>query len=297
MPRYGYTPLPKIISRQSFDERVSSQRPSADIKLLLDGWYSLDLNAVKEFYVLKNLTSMDDPSFWKEALPKLTKYLDGVPFDEDYPDLQVGRSVTEWEVKSAVLYESDPPDCSRVFWLRRDFKGGVPSTAARHWDYYDGHVKEYPVSESVASIITGIVSGALGSLIVGGLTEFLFESFIGKGLAIFIGEMAGAAVALAVGSGMCEIIMKFYRYAATALFPTKTAKNLRSLKAWMSSAIPPERVVTFSEASFESFRSEDAAWEAQLQAWEQKAEEVLQGSLKEIIDTKKIWDADGAGKF
>ena len=221
MPRYGYTPLPKIISRQAFDERVSSQPPSADIKLMLDGWFSLDLNAVKEFYVLKNLASMDDPSFWKEALPKLTKYLDGVPFDEDYPDLQVGRSVTEWEVKSAVLYESDPPDCSRVFWLRRDFKGGVPSTAASHWDYYDGHDKEYP----------------------------------------------------------------------------DKAKNLDSLKAWMSSAIPPERVVTFSEVSFESFRSEDAAWEAQLQAWEQKAEEVLQGSLQEIVDTKKIWDADGAGKF
>ena len=54
--------------------------------------------------VLKDLDSMDDKSFWDEALPKLTKYFDGVMFDRRYPILQIGRSVTEWEVNAVFLY-------------------------------------------------------------------------------------------------------------------------------------------------------------------------------------------------
>ena len=41
-------------------------------------------------------------------------------------------------MKAALTYESDEA-CSRFFWLHREFKGGVPDTAKRHWDFYDGH--------------------------------------------------------------------------------------------------------------------------------------------------------------
>ena len=41
----------------------------------------------------------------------------------------------------------------------------------------------------------------------------------------------------------------------------------------------------------------EAVCEAQLQAWEQKAAEVLRGSLQEIIAMQEAWDADGSGEF
>lgn len=68
------------------------------------------------------------------ALPVLVKAFDGIPFDSKCPDLLVGRSVTEWEVKSAVLKESDP---SRYFWMRREFDGGVPKDIEEHWMFND----------------------------------------------------------------------------------------------------------------------------------------------------------------
>ena len=64
----------------------------------------------------------------------------------------------------------------------------------------------------------------------------------------------------------------------------------------MRATIPSERVVDFSEASFESFVSEDDAWQAQLGAWEAKIEELLNQSLDEMIAQKQAWDENGAGK-
>jgi len=124
--------------------------------------------------------------------------------------------VTEWEAKAALLNECDQA-CSRFFWLHCEFKGGVPDTAGRHWDFYDGH---------------------------------------------------GNA---------------------------SKAGHLAALKQWMREVIPPERVVDFSDASFESFVKEDEAWQGQLGAWEKKAEEVLGGSLQEVVAQKQAWDEDGAG--
>lgn len=159
---------------------------------------------------------MDDKSYWDEALPKLTAFFDGVAFDEECPFLLVGRSVTEWEAKLAVLEQSDRA-CSRLIWQHREFKGGVPKTADRHWDFYDGHGN-----------------------------------------------------------------------------PSKE-ENLVLLKKWMLSTIPPERITSFSEASYESFRAEDEDWWAQFDSWERKLEEQLGGSLREVIALKQAWDADGAG--
>ena len=53
--------------------------------------------------VLEDLKTMNDKNFWEEALPKLTKYFDGIMFDQSCPVLRIGRSVTEWEV-NAVNY-------------------------------------------------------------------------------------------------------------------------------------------------------------------------------------------------
>ena len=190
--------------------------PSEDIRELLEKWYVLDRNSVPACMVLEDLKTMDDKSYWDEALPKLIKYLEGLVFDENHPMLLIGHSVTEWEVKVALNHESDSA-CSRFFWLHRDFKGGVPETAERHWDFYDGHDN-----------------------------------------------------------------------------PNKKEK-LVGLKQWMRDTIPLERVVDFSEASFESFATEDETWQTQFHAWEKKVEEVLSGSLEEVIAHKKAWDENGAG--
>ena len=76
--RYGYTPLPKTISQESFDEHLTNVPPSEEIQKLLQKWYILDDNSEPADYVLEDLKTMNDKSFWDEALPKLTKYFDGV---------------------------------------------------------------------------------------------------------------------------------------------------------------------------------------------------------------------------
>ena len=73
--RYGYTPLPKTISRDSFDEHLTNVPPSEEVQKLLQKWYILDDNSVPALYVLEDLKTMNDKSFWDEALPKLTNYL------------------------------------------------------------------------------------------------------------------------------------------------------------------------------------------------------------------------------
>ena len=214
--RYGYAPLPKTISQRSFEDRVASQPPTEATKLLLEKWYSLDGNADPSRYVLRDLTSNDRASYWTEVLPKLAQFLDGVPFDDDFPDLLVNRSVTELEVKCAMACESDTTS-SRTFWLHREFKGDVPAESC--CDFYDGHNN-----------------------------------------------------------------------------PGKD-KYLRDLKKWMHSAIPLERTIKFSDASFDSFRAQDTVWQAQFDYWEREAEKVLRESLRDIIEQKRAWDADGAGNF
>ena len=45
---------------------------------------------------------MKDNNYWNTALPALRDALNGIPFDtKNFQGLLVGRSVTEWEVKSA----------------------------------------------------------------------------------------------------------------------------------------------------------------------------------------------------
>lgn len=86
-------------------------------------------------YVLRNLEKMDDASYWKEALPKLVVFLGGLPFEGlQNEGLQVGHSVTEWEVKTALQLEKDR---SRVFWMHRVFESGVKETDKSFWDYND----------------------------------------------------------------------------------------------------------------------------------------------------------------
>ena len=120
MLRYGYTPLPRVISADIFLASVSSCSNNETIKLA-NHWYQLDSNAVPPEYVLRPLLSLQDKDYW-EAFPKLLALFNDATFDAELGDIKCHHSVTEWEVKSAVMKE---PDMSRVAWFKRQFEGGV----------------------------------------------------------------------------------------------------------------------------------------------------------------------------
>ena len=118
--RYGYTPLPRVIRKDVFDDSVSRCSES-DAVLLARHWYRLDTNAAPPEYVLRPLSSLADAAYWA-ALPKLLALFNDATFDPELGDIKCHHSVTEWEVKSAVSKE---PNMDRVAWFRRVFDGGV----------------------------------------------------------------------------------------------------------------------------------------------------------------------------
>ena len=101
-----------------------SSCPDSDTVLLARHWYQLDTNAVPPEYVLRPLSSLQDAAY-RAAFPKLLALFNDATFDRELGDIKCHHSVTEWEVKSALLKE---PDASRVAWFRRQFRGGVTET-------------------------------------------------------------------------------------------------------------------------------------------------------------------------
>ena len=106
--KYGYMPLPKTFDQKAFEKRMleyEQQETDASIlketKTLVSEWYQLDTNAIPPVYILKNLDSLTDHTFWKIALPRLRELFKNVAFDSFFPDGIIDRSVTEYEVKAA----------------------------------------------------------------------------------------------------------------------------------------------------------------------------------------------------
>lgn len=68
-------------------------------------------------YLLRNLTQVNDDTFWNEAVVELLIVFDGEEFDTlAGPGVVINRSVTEWEVKCA-SWMNDDSDDSRILWL------------------------------------------------------------------------------------------------------------------------------------------------------------------------------------
>lgn len=100
-------------------------------------WYFVDLNhSPNGQYVLRNLVSLNDDSYWKDALPTLLRALSGLPFS-DRKDLHIGQSVTEYELRCAVNpTDHSEEDNSRLVWLYRRYADGVTKTGS-WWEYDD----------------------------------------------------------------------------------------------------------------------------------------------------------------
>eukprot|EP01033_Poteriospumella_lacustris_P007898 gene7898-5676_t len=112
-------------------------------------WYELDENAIPAEFVLRELHSVNDSSFWQDVVPTLRKALMDLPCDRDCPDIRVGQSVTEWETRYALhlmkrhshsatfpstsnetppVVVIDEQQKNRMLWLHRHFESGIAST-------------------------------------------------------------------------------------------------------------------------------------------------------------------------
>lgn len=120
--KYGYRPLPKILSQTVLDEKMATW--SDDLQTLAKHWYRLDTNALPPQYVLRNLIENDpNEEYWNNVLPTLRTALEGVEFDrKSCPGLKVGASITEWETRFAL---SEAKDNDRCCWFQRMFQGGI----------------------------------------------------------------------------------------------------------------------------------------------------------------------------
>jgi hypothetical protein len=118
--KYGYRPLPRKIDKRTFDSRVNYCMDEK-LKRLVHEWYFLDENMNPPEYVLKKLDHVNDHVYWREVLPQLRTLLRGIRFDKHSTrHIEVGKSVSEWEVKYAVR---NLEDSSRALWIRRQFLG------------------------------------------------------------------------------------------------------------------------------------------------------------------------------
>ena len=118
-------------------------------------WYSLDENYISAdnnagIYVLKNLSESESESFKEDVFPKLLNLLSGLPFDIDNHELLINRSVTEYEVKSALKNESDK---ERAFWLYRKFSGGVMESDEKRRINYNDTLESNETKQSYYNLI------------------------------------------------------------------------------------------------------------------------------------------------
>jgi Domain of unknown function (DUF4062) len=124
--KYGYMPLPKTIDKIAYEARLDTVCKEDDARILANEWYRLDENAMPPVYILKNLTGNQDQDneFWSTVRPKLCKVFDNVVFDTGFDDGIIGRSVTEYEAKSAIaLCEGNLSRLSTsIHWLHRRFR-------------------------------------------------------------------------------------------------------------------------------------------------------------------------------
>jgi hypothetical protein len=75
---------------------------------------------------------------------------DGVAFDvENYRDVLINRSVSEWEMRAALQNEDD---ASRISWLHREFKNRVNRTYEKH-KLYDDTIDDYRRRDRLTNLL------------------------------------------------------------------------------------------------------------------------------------------------
>jgi hypothetical protein len=119
--KYGYRPLPRTIDQHAFERAVCAG--SQEIKDLAKTWFQFDANSIPPHYVLRDLDSLTDSSFWDNALPKLRDAFVGIRFDKSMTtNVILGRSISEWEAKYSLTTNED---VARSLWVHRSFNDNV----------------------------------------------------------------------------------------------------------------------------------------------------------------------------
>jgi hypothetical protein len=132
--RYGPALLPPTIAREIF-ERVNSTRSEME-KLLMRTYYHLDTNAIPAVYSLKRDASFN---YYAEEVTTLMNILDSVLFEEDLSDdLLVGRSISEWELKSMFNMEHNK---SKLYWFHRAIEPSI-NVLPEEQQYFDARGDE-----------------------------------------------------------------------------------------------------------------------------------------------------------
>jgi len=99
-------------------------------------WYYLDENENPPVYVLRNLTDTNKKSFWGDIFESLRLLFRDMPFITDNTDLIIDRSVTDYETRKAMSLSSNSK-YSRMYWLHRQFTGGVTKAQDPKQEYSD----------------------------------------------------------------------------------------------------------------------------------------------------------------
>eukprot|EP01038_Epipyxis_sp_PR26KG_P008442 gene8442-11420_t len=135
--KYGYRPLPYSISESDLEVRLGDITLSASNADLIRSWYILDRNADPPRYFLRHLTNISDDDFWKNVRPVMVEVLRGIPFEVcGGESFVVGQSVTEWEIRSAVL-KNGGENLHGIHWLNRQFSEPLTKSDVKYWDYDD----------------------------------------------------------------------------------------------------------------------------------------------------------------
>ena len=166
--KYGYQPIPKYILQYVYEKRY--QILSQKEKNLLDEWYQLDYNNVPlGRYVLKTLTDLNGPLF-ANILPKIRDILKDISFDIDYDDVIIDRSVSEYEIMSAL---SKVSDLHRVYWIRRIFSDTLPNDRNFN-DTFNNNLDHIKLKNLLSKMESSISPSNISNLIVP------FTSYIAK---------------------------------------------------------------------------------------------------------------------
>ena len=124
--KYGTTLLPMQVDKNSFEYRRRQLKDTTQ----LDAYFVLDTNTVPPVYVLKTTS----PFFDQGIVDLLKEQLKDTVFDPRYGDggLVVGRSTTEYEVKTAIsiCQDNDVPASRCLRWFHRKFEGDASSSSS-----------------------------------------------------------------------------------------------------------------------------------------------------------------------
>ena len=72
-------------------------------------------------------------------------------------------------------------------------------------------------------------------------------------------------------------------------------QKYRELIDWMTTSIPHNRVITYKEASYKSFKSKDQEWNSQIERWRDDVNRLVESSLDQVIVRRQQWNEHGFG--